>query len=168
MDGIWKIAFGMAGLGAIVTFVMYKRWLSSRVSGELQPTRTYRLYRLFLVLTFLAAIVGFNVYFVERGRTQRERIHITQSREDSGVRTLMGKRRRAATTQEAQAADWLLHEYRQGMEETKEALRAGEVDRAFESQRRVLIRVNDPHADPLFTTPDDRKRFIDDNVYIPK
>jgi hypothetical protein len=62
MEEFWKIAVGIAGVGAIGSFVfysLYRQWLKiPGVFDKLSSPDTYRIFRLFLVLTFLFATLA--------------------------------------------------------------------------------------------------------------
>ena len=62
MEELWKIAFSLTGLSGVVAFViwsLYKEWLQVPVLRDLTQLQKYNLLRLFLVLTFVFAILGF-------------------------------------------------------------------------------------------------------------
>ena len=65
METFWEAALSVAGIGAIASFVfwsLYKHWLSVPALEKLDSNQLYGLFKLFLVLTFLFAIVGLATY----------------------------------------------------------------------------------------------------------
>ena len=67
MGELWKLAFGIAGLGAIASFLLwslYREWLRLSIFQRLTKQQQFSLFRLFLVLTFLFALASVLAYVV--------------------------------------------------------------------------------------------------------
>jgi hypothetical protein len=67
MQELWKIALGIAGLGAVSAFVfwsLYKDWLKLGIFQTMTRRQQFALFVLFLVLTFLFAISGLITYAI--------------------------------------------------------------------------------------------------------
>ncbi len=68
METLWKVAFGVGGIGAVGFFVflmLYKGVLNlpdTGVFSQMTPTQTFALMLSFLFLTFLALVGGLYVY----------------------------------------------------------------------------------------------------------
>ncbi|MDA7980486.1 MAG: hypothetical protein MPJ50_17145 [Pirellulales bacterium] len=65
MNEIWKIAVGIAGLGAIAAFVvwsLYREWLRLPIFQTLTKKQQFTLFLVFLILTFLFGIAGLGTY----------------------------------------------------------------------------------------------------------
>lgn len=61
MERFWKAALGIAGMGAVGFFTfysLYKQWLSLPIFPTLTSEQAFILMLVFLVLTFLALIIG--------------------------------------------------------------------------------------------------------------
>jgi hypothetical protein len=61
MDRFWKAALGVAGIGAVAFFVffsLYRQWLTLAIFPQLTQEQAFILMLAFLVLTFLALVVG--------------------------------------------------------------------------------------------------------------
>jgi hypothetical protein len=80
MEAVWKVALGVAGLGAVGFFVFWlllKQWLSLAIFAQLTKDQTYKLMKLFLLLVFLAVVVAVVAFIVqELGKNQ----HVSESR----------------------------------------------------------------------------------------
>ena len=64
-DELWKVALGIAGLGAIgaaVFFFLYKQWLTLPIFQRMTKDQQYKLFKLFLILTFVFAIFTLVIY----------------------------------------------------------------------------------------------------------
>lgn len=60
MEELWKVAIGVAGLGAVGAFVfwsLYKHWIKLPIFANLTKEQTFRLMLAFLFLTFFALVV---------------------------------------------------------------------------------------------------------------
>ncbi len=179
MVEMWKYAIGLAGLAAVVSFVfwsLYKSWLKlpgifERQNGD----QTYRLFRLFLVLTFLFALAGLATYLATRMNngnsvaqaTLREAIDTLHSREDTGLDMLRQKQIAASTTQAAEAAKEISGKYKKGMDDVIDALKKGEVNRAMDSHKNLIEGLHDPNMHQIFT-PIEQDDFINRFGYFPK
>lgn len=78
MDNFWRIAVGLtgiAGVGAFVFYALYRDWLHLEALAGLSQDRRFRLFKWFLVLTFLffLAALGFGAYKLRIESLQRER-----------------------------------------------------------------------------------------------
>jgi hypothetical protein len=65
MKELWKIAIGLAGIasvGAYVFYALYKEWLHLKALANLPPGQRFKLFKLFLVLTFVFAIATLLLY----------------------------------------------------------------------------------------------------------
>ena len=65
MEKFWKAAIGVAGLGAIGSFVfwsLYTNWLSIGIFSQLTAEQTFVLMIIFLLLTFAALIAALVTY----------------------------------------------------------------------------------------------------------
>lgn len=65
MHEIWKIGFGVAGIGGIGAFVLYalyKDWLHLRAVAGLTREQRFKLFRLFLVFTFVFGLLTIGAY----------------------------------------------------------------------------------------------------------
>lgn len=65
MAELWRVAFSVAGIGAValcVLWLLYKRWLSLAIFSRLGRRHTYNLMLAFLVLTFVAVLAGIVAY----------------------------------------------------------------------------------------------------------
>jgi hypothetical protein len=74
MEKFWKVALGVAGIGAVGMFVLwslYKDWLKLPYFVPLSQDQTFRLFRYFLFLTFGAAVLGVGAWII-RGRASTE------------------------------------------------------------------------------------------------
>ena len=61
VEDLWKIAFSLTGISGVAAFVLwslYKDWLQVPVLRDLARVQKYELLRLFLILTFIFAVVG--------------------------------------------------------------------------------------------------------------
>lgn len=75
MDELWKAAIGIAGLGAVASFVvwsLYKKWLSLPIFQQMTKEQQYSIFRLFLILTFLFGIAALVVYAVTRSKLNEQ------------------------------------------------------------------------------------------------
>lgn len=76
MRDFWEIAFTVAGLGAVVSFVLwslYKQWLSLPIFQRMTKKQQFSLFRLTIILTFVFAVVGLVVYgYLERNKSTQE------------------------------------------------------------------------------------------------
>jgi len=62
MEEFWKIAVGLTGIsgvGAFVIYGLYKEWIRSPLLSDLTRSQRFKLFQLFLVLTFLFTIAAF-------------------------------------------------------------------------------------------------------------
>jgi len=69
MNKFWHAALGVAGLGAVGSFVfwsLYVKWLSLGIFSNLTSEQTFVLMLVFLVLTFAALIAALFVYYVQQ------------------------------------------------------------------------------------------------------
>lgn len=67
MDKLWQAAIAVAGLGGIASFVLwslYKQWLKLPIFQQLTKDQLFRLFRWFLILTFLFALSALVAYVV--------------------------------------------------------------------------------------------------------
>ena len=67
MQEVWKIAIGIAGLGAVAAFVvwsLYSKWLELGIFQRLTKKQQYRLFLLFFWLTFCFALAALVTYIV--------------------------------------------------------------------------------------------------------
>lgn len=67
MDELWKIAVGVAGIGAVTAFVVwsvYKQYLSLPIFQKMTKSQQFKLFVLVIVLTFGFGITGLVVYAV--------------------------------------------------------------------------------------------------------
>ena len=65
MDAFWKTALSIAGIGAVVSFViwsLYRQWLKLPIFQQLTKEQQFKLFRLFLIFTFLLALTGLVAY----------------------------------------------------------------------------------------------------------
>ncbi len=65
MDEFWKLALGIAGLGAIASFVvwsLYREWLRLPIFQTLTKKQQFTLFQTFLILTFLFGLAGLGTY----------------------------------------------------------------------------------------------------------
>lgn len=65
LGAFWKAAVGVAGLASVVSFVLYslyKQWLSLPIFSTLTKDQQFRLFRLFLILTFFFSLAGLAAY----------------------------------------------------------------------------------------------------------
>lgn len=167
MDAFWKVAVSLAGLAGVVSFVLwslYKRWLTVAVFSQLNSAQTYRLFRLFLILTFIFALAGFLTYLASQRRqdaSSAELIDTLESRKRLGLQAIEEKRESAPTTQAGTAATQFSREYDRGMSEVIDALRKGQLNRAHEAQKQVIDKVYSKDGEILFD-PVERKSFIKD------
>jgi hypothetical protein len=63
------VAVGVAGLSAIVSFVfwsLYRHWLRAKALTKLNANQLFRLFALFLCLTFAFAVAGLIVYLLTK------------------------------------------------------------------------------------------------------
>jgi hypothetical protein len=63
----WKLALGIAGIGAVAAFViwsLYKKWLSLPIFQRMEKRQQFIIFILFFTLTFLFAIGGLAAYVV--------------------------------------------------------------------------------------------------------
>ena len=61
MQQFWLVALVIAGLGAVVSFVfwlLYRGWLKLPIFQRMTKEQQYKLFKLFLALTFLFAVLG--------------------------------------------------------------------------------------------------------------
>ncbi|SMN11492.1 hypothetical protein SPBRAN_1773 [uncultured Candidatus Thioglobus sp.] len=92
MVELWKVAFGIAGIAAISTFVLYslyKDWLNAPAFSTLTKAQRFSLMKMFLVLTFLFALAGLGLSAYENHKTSQASIeelkNIMQSRMEYGI-----------------------------------------------------------------------------------
>lgn len=98
MEEIWKFAFGIAGIGAITSLVLwslYQRWLTLDIFQQMTKNQQFILFIIFFVLTFLFAIFGLGCYvLVSSGRShatsQTELKEILKERKKSVQAKLAG------------------------------------------------------------------------------
>jgi hypothetical protein len=67
MEQLWKVALGIAGLGAVASFVVwsiYRQWLSLPIFQQMTKDHQFKLFRLVIVLTFLFGIAGLVAYAI--------------------------------------------------------------------------------------------------------
>lgn len=65
MEEFWQVAVGVAGLGAIGSFVIwsiYRQWLSLPIFQTMTKDQQFRLFRLVIVLTFVFSILALVAY----------------------------------------------------------------------------------------------------------
>lgn len=65
MYEFWKIAVGVAGLGAVVSFVVwsvYKQWLKLPIFQTVTKKQQFLLFRLLIIFTFLFGLAGLGTY----------------------------------------------------------------------------------------------------------
>ena len=65
MQEFWQGALGIAGLGAVVSFVfwsLYRGWLKLPIFQQLTKEQLYKLFRIFLLLTFMLAISYYGLH----------------------------------------------------------------------------------------------------------
>jgi hypothetical protein len=88
MSDVWKIAITLSGLGAVASFILwslYKQWLSLPIFQTLTRHQQYRLFILFLLLTFFFAISALASYTYIQAREIRPQP--AEPRVDSELRT---------------------------------------------------------------------------------
>jgi hypothetical protein len=88
LEGVWKIAVGVAGLGAVAAlflWAVYAKWLdvAGTTFAKLNQKQTYNLFRLFLILSFVFALLALVAYVVAESRKAnvadlRHQIEVTQ------------------------------------------------------------------------------------------
>lgn len=65
LNDLWQVAFGVAGIGAIASFVfwsIFKGWFSLAIFQTMTRVQQYQLFRLVFILTFLFGILGLGAY----------------------------------------------------------------------------------------------------------
>jgi len=65
MQEIWKIGIGVAGIaavGAFVFYALYKDWLRLRAVANLTREQRFKLFQLFLVLTFVFGVSSLGLF----------------------------------------------------------------------------------------------------------
>lgn len=75
LEKFWEVAVGIAGIGAISSFVLwslYKHWLTVPALSRLTKDQIFKLFRLFLVLTFLFAIFGLIIFAYTNNNIEKE------------------------------------------------------------------------------------------------
>jgi hypothetical protein len=87
VNEFWKIALGVAGLGSVAAFVLwslYRQWLTLRIFQRMTRVQQFRIFVLFLVLTFLFAAAGL-VTYAHTHSTQGTTpvVHLTQGQEET-------------------------------------------------------------------------------------
>jgi hypothetical protein len=74
MDRFWRVALGIAGIGAIGFFVfwsLYRQWLTLPIFSILTQAQTFQLLVYFLWLTFGALVLAVTAYVVTHRPAQR-------------------------------------------------------------------------------------------------
>jgi len=67
MQQLWQVAFGVAGIGAVVAFVfwsLYRNWLKLAVFQRMTKRQQFIIFILFLCLTFVFAVSGLAAYVI--------------------------------------------------------------------------------------------------------
>ena len=75
-NNLWEIAFSLAGIGAIGSFVfwsLYKNYLKLQIFSKLTKKQTFHLMLTFLGLTFLFALVTLFVFASQQTSEKNER-----------------------------------------------------------------------------------------------
>lgn len=65
VEDLWKAAFGIAGLGGIASFVvwsLYRQWLQLPIFQQMTKKQQFRIFVVFLVLTFFFGLAGLGTY----------------------------------------------------------------------------------------------------------
>ncbi len=65
MDAIWRVAItitGIGGVAAFVLFMLYREWLRLPIFSTMTKDQQFRLFRQFLYLTFVFAVLGLLSY----------------------------------------------------------------------------------------------------------
>jgi hypothetical protein len=151
MTEFWKMALSLTGVSAVGSFVvfsLYKDWLHLPALNKLSGERLYRLFLVFLVLTFLfgVATLGLAAQKAHLDNSTRERSaaelsKIMADRHEAGERILAKAEADTSLSPSQTAKVKEVHqEYSDRMKKVQDAVKSGDEVRAAE-QYKGLLRV---------------------------
>src|SRR5262249_7360626 len=100
MAEFWRIALGIAGLGAIASFVvwsLYREWLRLDIFQRMTKDQQFKLFIIFMVFTFLFGICGLIVYVITTINSSNPKNAVSEAQRQSYVNFLNNHEARFAT-----------------------------------------------------------------------
>lgn len=165
MDKFWQLALGVAGLAAIGTFAfyaLYKDWLQLKALATLSQERRYKLFCLFLCLTFLIAISAMVFWYLDRrgdttasSHSQAEAIKLLNQRYSDGNKKMQEV---INSSSNKVAAQKLADEYSNKASRVVQALAETNMIIAHDSLKELLELFKFGNATNLLS-PEDRRWF---------
>lgn len=178
MDQFWNHAVEICGLSAVVSLVflaLFRQFLRLSVFKQMTEKQTFVLLLVSVILVFCFSLAGFGTYIVTRENagsapvqtTTQEALDAFDSKEKDGLVILDEKRDHAPTPQAAQAAAKAAEVYRHGMDDIRDALKKGQINRATDALRDLIQKLHQPYINDVFP-PGELDNFIHIDASIPK
>ncbi len=167
MDELWKVAFGIAGIGGIACFVLwslYKNWLKMDIFQQMTKEQQYRLFQLFFVLSFLFALAGLAVYalIATRGGSHTEVQKILESKH-AGIKEELDKE--SSRSQNPQEYKQFQANVEQKLATIRDAHRKNEDARSRDATKDLLRFIDTDENRKL--VPASLRDKIRDDCYVP-
>lgn len=159
MDSFWKLAVsmtGISGVGSFVLYMLYKGWMHLPVLESLTKRDKFRIFCLFLVLTFLFAIatLGLGAY-QEKHRGEKEKTvqslgeldNVLKDRYEYGERTFRKIESDPAIPPADQAGIKEIHEeYSFSAKQLRNSIADGDLNRMNQHNKDIYKLLNSPKA----------------------
>lgn len=167
MDGLWKVAFGVAGIGGVVSFVLwslYKNWLKLDIFQQMTKEQQFSLFRLFLILTFMFALAGLGVYaYVATHGSSRTEVDKILEDNHANIKSELSKA--SSKTQSPVEFAQFKQSVEKQLDNIREAHKNGE-DARYRDNTKGLLRYIDSD-DNKKLVPDSLRQRIRDECHIP-